>query len=50
MKKSKETLHAGPDYRTGTRGPCPGQGISKGHEHIPLYPQFSLQNLDQHLE
>ena len=23
-------VFTGPDYRTGTRGPCPGHGISKG--------------------
>ena len=43
-------LNSGPDYLTGTWSSCPGHGISKGHENFPLYPQFSLQNLDKHLE
>ena len=44
------SLMPGPDYRMGTWGPCPGHGISQGHENFPLYSQFSLQNLYQHIE
>ena len=37
-------FNSGPDYRTGTRGPCPGHRISKRYESFPLCPLNFLKN------